>query len=113
VRWLTGSQSFLGGAIERAHCRVRRDRIPPCLQTRICDIVAKRLGSLYVSGRSRHWIKSRLRPRRPSNEKQRKIGGGEPMLLILQEMIFAVLFAVSAVEAADVLVRLLTALGWQ
>jgi hypothetical protein len=59
VRWLTGSQSFLGGAIERAHCRVRRDRIPPCLQTRICDIVSKRLGSPYVSGRSRHWIKSK------------------------------------------------------
>jgi hypothetical protein len=75
--------------------------------------VSKRFGSLYVSGRSRHWIKSKTPPRRPSNEKQRKIVGGEPMLLILQEMIFAVLFAVSAVEAADVLVRLLTALGWQ
>ena len=57
--------------------------------------------------------RARIRPRRPSNEKQRKIGGGEPMLLILQEMIFAVLFSVSAVEAADVLVTLLTALGWR
>jgi hypothetical protein len=75
--------------------------------------VSKRLGSLYVSGRSRHWIKSKTPAASAANEKQRKIGGGEPMLLILQEMIFAVLFAVSAVEAADVLVRLLTALGWQ
>jgi hypothetical protein len=41
----------------------------------------------------------------------RKIGGGEPMLLILQEVIFAVLFSISAVGAADFLVRLLTALG--
>jgi hypothetical protein len=56
-------------------------------------------------------VELRIRLRRPSNEKQRKIGGGEPMLLILQEMIFAVLFSVSAVEAADFLVRLLTALG--
>jgi hypothetical protein len=34
------------------------------------------------------------------------------MLLILQGMIIAVLFSVSAVEAADFLVRLFTVLGW-
>jgi len=34
------------------------------------------------------------------------------MLLILQELIFAVLFSVSAVKAADFLIKLLTALGW-
>jgi hypothetical protein len=75
-----------------------------------CRSASARSTSLDARGTG---SRARLRPRRPSNEKQRKIGGGEPMLLILQEMIFAVLFAVSAVEAADVLVRLLTALGWQ
>jgi hypothetical protein len=34
------------------------------------------------------------------------------MLLILQEVIFAVLFSVSAVGAADFLMKLLGALGW-
>ena len=47
-----------------------------------------------------------------TSAKQRKIGGGEPMLLILQEVIFAVLFSVSAVEAADFLMKLLGAVGW-
>jgi hypothetical protein len=38
--------------------------------------------------------------------------GGEPMIPILQEVIFAVLFSISAVEAADLLVSLLKFFGW-
>jgi hypothetical protein len=34
------------------------------------------------------------------------------MFLIFQEMVFAVIFAVSAVSAADVLMSLLKAVGW-
>jgi bifunctional non-homologous end joining protein LigD len=74
-------------------------------------IVSKRLGSPYISGRSRHWIKSK-NPAAPAVKREAEEDWGQPMLLILQEVIFAVLFSVSAVEAADFLVRSLTALGW-
>jgi hypothetical protein len=65
----------------------------------------------YVSGRSRHWIKSKIRRRQPSNAKQRKIGAGERML-ILQENDYRCSSFCQRGGAADFLVRLFTVLGW-